>query len=72
MNYSISIQYKRHLNEEKSKIEEMKNVEYQQNMNYQYPNDNNNGINNRNFIPFNPMLTMCNPLQMRNNLLIII
>ena len=63
--------YKRHLNEEKSKIEKKK-VEYQQNMNYQYPNVNNNGINNRNFIPFNPILTMYNPLQMRNNLLIII
>ena len=44
----------------------MKN-ENQQNNSYQYPTDNNNGMNNRNFMPFNPMLSMYyHPLQMRN------
>jgi hypothetical protein len=66
INYSILMHYKKHLKDEKRKMEEMKN-ENQQNNSYQYPTDNNNGMNNRNFMPFNPMLSMYyHPLQMRN------
>jgi hypothetical protein len=66
INYSILMHYKRHLKDEKRKIEEMKN-ENQQNNSYQYPPDNNNGMNNRNFMAYNPMIPMYyHPLQMRS------